>query len=529
MSWMLMQVYHKIEENADFGAVMACDTIIQFLGLEQSFNRHTHKRPVGHPLGRLLRLILNNYCTERKTKNKLGQWYADQPALQERLKLEPAELGHQDAYRPLDYLDDTARRAILNDCLAVLVTEFGLSLELLYEDASSSYFEGEKCSLAAHGYSRDHRPDRPQVNYDVGVLPGGFLARAGVYSGDKPDNRVIDHVSDEWAQQHPLLRTVMVLDRGMSLLRNRKHIIANKQGYDAGLKIDGLIRTLVLSIPSEEFTEDVPLPKDKEPLKVVRRESIIRVRSQDVVVMNHIFYNPARAQKKRKQREERIAAARAAVAEVQAQVDAGRIKRTSVIRRRAKNKLKKHKVHALFEVKFDTRERRIVLELREDVLAQRTLLDGKFVLQTTEVDWSSEKTLTTYREHDEAEKVIQLLKQVVPVRPIRHWNERRVEAHIFLSILACLVLAILRHLARQIGLSSGVESLLEMLRKVRRVVSHVHVDELVVPQTTLTGLREDARRLLERIGVPLPEPPEPAWVAVCLEPEKGIPAALALS
>lgn len=528
MSWTLLEVYHEIEENADFGAVIAGDTIIQFLGLEQSFNRHTHKRAVGHPLGRLLRLLLNNYCTERKSKNKLRQWYADQPALQERLKLEPAELGHQDVYRPLDYLDAASRRAILNDCLVVLVTEFGLDLSLLYEDSSSSYFEGAQCALAERGYSRDHRPDRPQVNYDVGVLPGGFPARAEVYPGDKPDNRVIDQVSDEWAQQHPLRRTVLVLDRGMSLLRNRKRIIANRQGYVAGVKVDGAIRSLVLSIPQETFSEEVPLPEDKEPLQVVRRASTIRVRGQEVRVMNHIFFNPARAQQEQSQRERRIAAARVAVAEVQAQVDAGQIKQAAVIRRRAKSKLKKHKVHALFEVKFDQRERQIDLELREDILAQRALLDGKFVLQTTEVDWSSGQTLMSYREHDEAEKVFQLLKQVVSVRPIRHWNERRVEAHLFLSILACLVLAVLRYLARQIGLSGGVASLLELLRKVRRVVCSIHIGELVVPQTTLTGLTEDARRLLEQIGVALPEPVEPAWVAVCLEPGKDLPAASAL-
>ncbi len=263
-------------------------------------------------------------------------------------------------------------------------------------------------------------------------------------------------------------------------------------------------------------------------MKVVRRESTIRARGQDVVVMNHVFYNPARGQKERKQRQECIAAARAAVAEVQAQVDAGRIKQASVIRRRAKNKLKKHKVHALFEVAFDARERRIILKLREEVLAQRALLDGKFVLQTTEVAWSSEKTLTTYRGHDEAEKAIQDLKQIVPVRPIRHWNERRVAAHIFLSILACLVLAVLRYLARKIGLRGGGASLLELLRKVRGVVIYAHIGEVVIPQVSLTGLTEDGRRLLEWIGVSLPEPPEPAWVAVRLEAERGFPVAVAL-
>ena len=529
MSWMLFQVYHEISENAAYGDVVAYDTIIRFLKLERSFDRHTHKRPLGHRLGRLLRLHLNNYCADRTSKNTLREWYRDQPALQERLKLGPAALGYQDAYRPLDYLDAGAQAAILDDCLVVLVTEFGLDLSLLYEDASSSYFEGGKCALAAKGYSRDHRPDRPQVNYDVGVLPGGFPARVGVYAGQVPDNRVIDQVSDAWAAQHPDEYTVLVLDRGMSLLRNRVRIIGNKQGYVAGMKVDGAIRTLVLSILNDEFTEDVPLLDDKEPLKVVRRAGTVRVRGKEVPVVNHIFFNPAQAQREREQRERRIARARAAVAKVQAQVDAGQLEKPSVIRRRAKKKLKKHKVHALFAVKFDSQQRRIILEPREEELAKRDLLDGKFVLQTTEVEWSSEKTLTTYREHDEAEKVIQRLKQIVPVRPIRHWNDRRVAAHIFLSILACLVMAVLRYLARQIGLSGGVERLREVLRRVRCVVSHIRIGELIIPQVTLTGLTEDARCLLERIGVPLPEPPKAAWVAVRLEAEKGIQAALALT
>lgn len=528
MPWMLFQVYHEISENADYGDVVAYDTIIQSLKLEQSFDRHTHKRPLGHRLGRLLCLHLNNYCTDRTSKNTLREWYADQPALQERLKLDPAELGHQDAYRPLNYLDATAQAAILNDCLVVLVTEFGLDLSLLYEDASSSYFEGEKCALGGKGYSRDHRPDRPQVNYDVGVLPGGFPARLGVYAGNVPDSRVIDQISDEWAAQHPDARTVLVLDRGMSLWRNRVRIIGNGQGYVAGVKIDGAIRTLVLSIPNDEFTEEVPLPDGKEPLKVVRRVGTVRVRGQDVPVMNHIYFNPAEAKREQQRREQRVARARAAVAEVQAQVNAGQLKKVSVIRRRAKKKLKKHKVHALFALKFDPEQRRIILEPREDVLAERALLDGKFVLQTTEMAWTSEKCLTTYRQHDEAEKVIQMLKQIVPVRPIRHWNERRVAAHIFLSILACLVMAVLRHLARQIGLNSGIETLRHLLWRVKRIVSHAHLGELAIPEVSLTGLTEDARRLLEHIGVPLPQPVGAAWVAVRLDVEEGAQMTLAL-
>lgn len=55
-----------------------------------------------------------------------------------------------------------------------------------------------------------------------------------------------------------------------------------------------------------------------------------------------------------------------------------------------KRKLKKHKVHALFAVKFNPQRRQIILQPREDVLAERALLAGKFVLQTPEVAWNSD-------------------------------------------------------------------------------------------------------------------------------------------
>jgi hypothetical protein len=161
------------------------------------------------------------------------------------------------------------------------------------------------------------------------------------------------------------------------------------------------------------------------------------------------------------------------------------------------------------------------------VLAQRALLDGKFVLQTTEVAWDSPKCLTTYRQHDEAEKVIQWLKQIVLIRPIRHWNDQRVAAHIFLSIMACLVMAVLRHLARQVGLNGGIETSRHLLRRVRRVVCHLHTGQLVIPQVSLTGLTEDARCLLEYLGVLLPEPVGGTWVAVRLDAEMGAQMTLA--
>jgi len=49
---------------------------------------------------------------------------------------------------------------------ALAKRHLGNGCTVLY-DLSSSYFEGRCCPLAKHGYSRDHRGDRPQINYGL--------------------------------------------------------------------------------------------------------------------------------------------------------------------------------------------------------------------------------------------------------------------------------------------------------------------------------------------------------------------------
>jgi hypothetical protein len=50
---------------------------------------------------------------------------------------------------------------------------------LLLYDVTSTYLEGRCCELAQHGYSRDHRGDRPQLVIGLvsGVHPAWHLTR----------------------------------------------------------------------------------------------------------------------------------------------------------------------------------------------------------------------------------------------------------------------------------------------------------------------------------------------------------------
>src|SRR5271170_3093068 len=68
------------------------------------------------------------------------------------------EVDEDELYVALDWLLE--RQPQIEAALAKRHLKNGT---LVLYDVSSSYLEGRKCPLAQHGYSRDHRPDRPQI------------------------------------------------------------------------------------------------------------------------------------------------------------------------------------------------------------------------------------------------------------------------------------------------------------------------------------------------------------------------------
>ena len=58
---------------------------------------------------------------------------------------------------------------------------------LVLYDVSSSYLEGRKCELAQHGYSRDHRTDKPQIVYGLLCNRDGRPIAIEVFDGNTAD------------------------------------------------------------------------------------------------------------------------------------------------------------------------------------------------------------------------------------------------------------------------------------------------------------------------------------------------------
>jgi hypothetical protein len=82
------------------------------------------------------------------------------------------------------------------------------SAALLLYDVTSTYLEGRCCELAQHGYSRDHRSDRPQIVIGLMSRADGCPVAVEVFEGNTADPLTLSAQIDKLKQRFHLQRVV---------------------------------------------------------------------------------------------------------------------------------------------------------------------------------------------------------------------------------------------------------------------------------------------------------------------------------
>jgi transposase len=77
--------------------------------------------------------------------------------------------------------------------------------------------------------------------------------------------------------------------------------------------------------------------------------------------------------------------------------------------------------------------------INQQEVKRQSLSDGIFILLTDRNDLEIHKIVQTYKNLQEVEILFDDLKNFVDIRPVRHWLEKRVRAHVFICILALLL------------------------------------------------------------------------------------------
>ena len=150
--------------------------------------------------------------------------------------------------------------------------------------------------------------------------------------------------------------------------------------------------------------------------------------------------NPALAAERARKREDLLRATEALLAPVVTAVAEGRLHDPWVIGVRVGRVLDKHKVGKHFEVSIEAD--RLQVRRREEQIAAEAALDGIYVLRTSVIpaELDSAEVVRAYKSLAHVERAFRALKSVdLQIRPLYHWSEERVRAHVLLCMLAYYV------------------------------------------------------------------------------------------
>ena len=338
---------------------------------------------------------------------------------------------------------------------------------MIFYDLTSSYFEGQKCPLARHGYSRDHRFDRRQIELALLVNGEGLPIAHRVFAGDLKDVATVPQIIRDLQQQFAIRRCIFVGDSGMvseAILQQLReaeyeYIMALKVRVDN--KADQILQLLPPAAQFEEIKAETLYAHElAHPLEWADQPQW----NQDRFLA---CYYQETAQRDREDRERRLLESEQFL---QGFIDPRRKRfrhEPERIQQQIARFLKKNRTTAYFQ--YDYRGPGQFHYSRRDAAIERDArIDGLFLLQSNSSQLSPPDLVRGYLTLSQIEAAFREIKDFLHLRPIRHWNEEAVRGHVFICVLAYLLERVLEQ-KLQGKLSMSAHSALEALEPVHAV------------------------------------------------------------
>jgi len=414
----------------------------------------------------LLCAIVLNRLIEPKAEHAIPAWLQT-VAIEDLLGARMESLGEDALYRAMDKIYPY-RRQIESALVRREEDLFNLDRTVFFYDLTSTYFEGlaKANPKAKRGYSRDKRPDCKQVVVALVVNRDGFPLLHEVFEGNTQDRSTLEAMLDLIDRRIGLQEgQTVVVDRGMAFPENLDTIRAHpkKLHYIVATRQSERDQWLDDFEDLEGFEELIRKPSPRNP---AQKKSSVRVktcrRDEETYAL---CISEQRVQKDRAIREKQEGRLLDDLKALEKRVESGALKKPvkigeaiGRIRERYPRVARYYRMglnasHGAFEYAVDSSK-----------YAKAKELDGSYLLRSDRADLDAEELWRTYILLTRAENAFCDMKSPLCLRPVFHQVERRVDTHIFLSVLAYHLLVSIEKTLLEKGVHSSWESIRNRLR-----------------------------------------------------------------
>ena len=493
----------EVVESLEHGSIIFWQKIWDKLELSRTIGREVKRRDkrVKLKVEKYVQVMVINRCIDPLSKLGTTRWM-ERTCYKEMKGYGDLPLDVTYFYRSMDHLlqiKDDLELAIFEK----LKNLFSINVKLTFYDITSSFFYSDSCTLSENGYSRDNRPEREQIVVGVVTSYEGYPIKHYVFEGNTKDETTVKDVVKDLRKAYNIEETTFVGDRGMITklnldklegegfdyimgVKHRQDEICNmllsEQDFEMdyeiyrGLKVrerrvkvkefliwksKKIMREQTGKLTNDRFDfleeEILSLTDKSEPTLRTYKDILGRIiKGIDSKVCYKIFRGIKKYQGRYEDElryiiclnEERKAASEkkreAHITKLSKELDEVFLRnRGESNTEKALNKIfegYKAKFKRFFTIERDTKRKgSIGYRLNQKAIEHEKKFDGIFVLLSSRYDLEPCKVVETYKNLKEVEMLFDDLKNFVDIRPIRHWLEVRVRAHVFLCVLALLL------------------------------------------------------------------------------------------
>ena len=159
---------------------------------------------------------------------------------------------------------------------------------------------------------------------------------------------------------------------------------------------------------------------------------------------------------------------------------------------RIRDYLRDHHLMSLYQVEIE--DDRVMVHPNEKNRSWEEKIDGMLLVETTDLTSPPEEIIQRYKELAQIERGWRALKSTLLLRPVHHWTEERIKAHVFICVLALQIERLMRNRLKTLSVSNA----LDRLRRIK-------VGEIKVGDTATllaTEVTAEQKEIMRELGVP---------------------------
>ena len=340
---------------------------------------------------------------------------------------EDVDLNH--IYRYMDKLYNTQKELVQQISVEHTRRILGGNIGLMFYDVSTLYFETSKTDvLREPGFSKDGKTKESQVVLGLLVSRDGYPLSYSLYNGKQYEGYTMIPMIDDFRQRFNLGEDfVVVADSGLMNADNLKLLRDAKYKYVIGARIKSEKKSIREEILSWE--------KKSGDFYECRHEGDERL---------IVGYSEARAKKDAYNRSRGVERLRKAYG-------SGKLTKDQV-NRRGYNKF--------LEISKD-----VQVVISDEKIAEDEKWDG-LKGYVTNTSLAADEVVAQYHGLWVVERAFRVSKGTLEMRPMFHFTERRIEAHVCICFVAYKVYKELERVISMLGIKMSVDKVIEIARTV---------------------------------------------------------------